>query len=333
MAAEVLQHYLAPLTRLLSPDDVTELVVNRPGEVGVERSGEWRWSHVSELSFSWLSTLALAAAAHTRQDIRPEHPLCSTVLPGGERCQIVIPPATPEGCVSLTIRKPSRAAIDIDALSSEGLFRHAADLKDELGAEDQELLALKAAGAWSAFLKLAVRARKNILVSGATGSGKTTLAKALISHIPAEERLITIEDARELVAPHRNLIHLTYAKDERGVSRAGVKALLESALRMRPDRILLQELRDGAAFFYLRNVCGGHPGSITTIHSDSAALAFEQMTLLVRESEAGRDLPRDDIRRLLVQLVDVVVQMRRTDGRFAVTEIYYDPVRRLGAAT
>jgi type IV secretion system protein VirB11 len=97
---------------------------------------------------------------------------------------------------------------------------------------------------------------------------------------------------------------------------------------MRPDRILLQELRDGTAFYYLRNVNSGHPGSITTVHADSAALAFEQLTLLVRESEGGRDLPRDDIRELLHLLVDVVVQMKKTDGRFRMTEVYYDPLRK-----
>jgi type IV secretion system protein VirB11 len=101
---------------------------------------------------------------------------------------------------------------------------------------------------------------------------------------------------------------------------------------MRPDRILLQELRDGTAFFYLRNVNSGHPGSITTIHADSAALAFEQLTLLVKESEGGRDLARDDIRALLHQLVDIVVQMRRVDGRFRVTEVWYEPLRKRALA-
>jgi type IV secretion system protein VirB11 len=97
---------------------------------------------------------------------------------------------------------------------------------------------------------------------------------------------------------------------------------------MRPDRILLQELRDGTAFFYLRNVNSGHPGSITTVHADSARLAFEQLTLLVKESAEGRDLHRDDIRSLLLLLVDVVVQMQKRDGRYRITEIYYDPVRK-----
>jgi type IV secretion system protein VirB11 len=101
---------------------------------------------------------------------------------------------------------------------------------------------------------------------------------------------------------------------------------------MRPDRILLQELRDGTAFFYLRNVNTGHPGSITTIHADSPALAFEQLTLLVKESEGGRDLGRADIRSLLHMLVDVVVQMRRVGGQFRMTEVWYDPLRKRALA-
>ena len=108
-----------------------------------------------------------------------------------------------------------------------------------------------------------MESRRNILISGATGSGKTTFAKGLVELIPLHERLLTIEDTRELTVPHRNAVHLLYAKDGQGVARTGPRALLESALRMRPDRILLQELRDGAAaFFFLRTVNSGHPGSI-----------------------------------------------------------------------
>ena len=135
--------------------------------------------------------------------------------------------------------------------------------------------------------------------------------------------------------PQPNNVRLFYSKGDQGTAKAGPRELLESCLRMRPDRILLQELRDGTAFYYLRNCNSGHPGSITTVHADSAALAFEQLTLLVKESEGGRDLARDDIRGLLKTLVDVVVQCKRFDGRFAVTEIQFEdrrpqagPVRR-----
>jgi len=325
----VLDHYLTPLRPLLEPDDVTELVVNRPGEVGVERSGRWVWRDVPELSEPWLRTLAVAAAAYTRQDVGADRPICSTVLPGEERCQIVLPPVAPEGTVSLTIRKPSRRRLTLEDFRAGGLFETTAVAhQGETDAIDAELIRLRDLGDWPAFFRLAVKTRRNILVSGATGSGKTTFAKGLVELIPADERLLTIEDTRELVAPHRNIVHMIYSKDGQGLAPVGPKALLESALRMRPDRILLQELRDGTAFFYLRNVNSGHPGSITTVHADSAALAFEQLTLLVRESEGGRDLPRDDIRALLHLLIDVVVQMKKVDGRFRMTEVWHEPLRK-----
>lgn len=327
----VLAHHLAPLQPLLAAKDVTELVVNRPYEVGVEGAGGWRWRHVPELSASWIWTLATAAAAYTRQDVTAAEPICSTVLPGGERCQIVLPPAAAAEMASITIRKPSAIDFALSDLVRAGMFSDARRPDRARRDEDARLAELHAAGDWPAFLEVAVRARKNLLISGATGSGKTTLSKALIRLIPEHERLVTIEDARELTVPHRNVVHLLYSKDGQGLAKVGPKQLLESALRMRPDRILLQELRDGTAFFYLRNVNSGHPGSITTVHADSAELAFEQLTLLVKESEGGRDLARDDIRALLRVLVDVVVQLKKTDGRFRVTEIHYEPDRDLNA--
>ncbi len=324
--ASVLDHYLAPLAAHLVPGDVTELVVNRPGEIGLEQGGVWRWIDAPDLDGVWLGTLATAAAAYTAQDVGPELPICSTVLPGGVRCQVVVPPAAEH--VSLTLRKPSEIDLSLEHLEAAGLFAQTRAAETGLTAVETELMALHKAGAWREFLERAVETRQNILISGATGSGKTTLAKSLVRRIPAEERILTIEDARELVVPHRNAVHLLYSKDGQGLAKVGPKALLESALRMRPDRILLQELRDGSAFFYLRQANTGHPGSITTIHADSAALAYEQLTLLVRESEGGRDLPRDDIRTLLHLLVDVVVQLKRVDGRFRMTELDYEPLRK-----
>jgi type IV secretion system protein VirB11 len=326
----ILRHYLAPLERHLAGDDVTELVVNRPGELGVESRSGWQWHSVAELDEPWLSTLAKAAAALTAQDVTPETPICSTVLPGGIRCQVVLPPAAER--LSLTLRKPSSASLDLEGFARTGLFDDVRIATDGLSDEEHILAGLRDAGDWPAFFRLAVRGRRNILISGATGSGKTTFAKGLVQLIPEEERLLTIEDARELSVPHRNAVHLLYAKDGQGLAQVGAKALLESALRMRPDRILLQELRDGTAFFYLRNVNTGHPGSITTIHADSATLAFEQLTLLVKESEGGRDLARDDIRALLHMLVDIVVQLRRINGQFRMTEVWYDPLRKRALA-
>ena len=176
-------------------------------------------------------------------------------------------------------------------------------------------------------------ARKNILVSGATGSGKTTWTKALIREIPGDERLVSIEDTRELVLDgHPNHVRLYYSKDDQGLARVTPKQLLECCLRMRPDRILLAELRADEAFDYLRNVNSGHPGSITSVHATSAELAFEQLMLLVRQSAGGRGLARADIKSLLYLLVDVVIQCGLERHRRVVREVWFDPARKRRAA-
>src|SRR3546814_661360 len=154
-----------------------------------------------------------------------------------------------------------------------GLFDQVVAPADRESGTDP-LLDTYRAGHYRSFLEGAVLARKNIIISGATGSGKTTLSKALIQHISADERLISIEDTPELAIPQPNHVRLFYSKGGQGLAKLGAKDLLESCLRMRPDRVLLQELRDGTAFYYIRNINSGHPGSITTVHADSPELAF-----------------------------------------------------------
>jgi type IV secretion system protein VirB11 len=321
----VLLRYLEPIGDLLADEGLTEIVVNRPGKVFTEGPDGWSRLDRPALTFAHLMNLAVAMAAFTRQDIAADHPIVSTVLPGGERCQIVIPPAVPAGTISLTIRKVARLTMTLEEFDRSSLFDDVRAATESLSADEEKLIQLRDGRQWRAFLEYAVACRRNIVISGATGSGKTTLAKGLVALIPHRERLLTIEDTAELTVSQPNHVRLLYSKDGQGVARIGPRELLESALRMRPDRILLQELRDGTAFYYLRNVNSGHPGSITTVHADSARLAFEQLTLLVKESAEGRELARDDIRHLLHMTIDVVVQMSRRDGRYRITEIYYDP--------
>lgn len=321
--ATVVRELLSPFAPFLEDKSLYEVIVNRPGEVLTEGTGGWRTHDLPELSFEKLMRLARAVASFSHQSIDETRPILSATLPGDERIQIVIPPATTRNTVSITIRKPSSVTFTLDDLEEREFFSETRVASESASTRDQDLLALYRSGRFSDFLREAVIARKNIIISGATGSAKTTLSKALIKHIPDHERIISIEDTPELVIPQPNHVRLFYSKGAQGLSSAGPKELLESCLRMRPDRILLQELRDGTAFYYVRNVNSGHPGSITTVHADSAELAFQQLTLLVKESEGGHNLDREDIDSLLRASIDIIIQCKRMDGQFRATEIYF----------
>jgi len=320
---------LRALQPLLAREDVTEVCINRPGEAFLETREGWERHELPFAHFAWCYRLAKLVANATRQRITEESPLLSAALPSGERLQIVIPPATPSGCVAISIRRPSAALWSIAELSQLGIFRNTRRANTNLDGIENELLRLLAAHDYESFMRLAVRAKKNIIVSGPTGSGKTTYTKALIREIPPNERLITIEDAPELIlADHPNHVRLFYSKGEQGQARIAPRQLLECCLRMRPDRILLAELRSDEAFEYLRNANSGHPGSITSVHASSAELAFEQLTLLVKQSRGGSDLPRADIKSLLYLLVDIVVQFAAVGHERCISEIWYDPARK-----
>ena len=320
---------LDALNPLLADPDVTELCINRPHEVYVETRGGWRCQTLPQADFDWCLRFAKLVANSTQQRIDASAPLLSGSLPGGERVQIVLPPATTAECVAIAIRRPADEAWSIDDLERRGIFRRTRRATQVLDDTEKELLETLASADYPGFMRLAVRSRKNILVSGPTGSGKTTWTKALIREIPPDERLITIEDARELVLDrHPNHVRLFYSKDDQGVARVTPKQLLECCLRMKPDRILLAELRAEEAFDYLRNVNSGHPGSITSIHAASADLAFEQLVLLVKQNPGGRDLARSDIKSLLYLLIDVVIQFGVESHERFIKEIWYDPERK-----
>lgn len=324
--------FLQPIAEDLARDDVFEICINKPGEVFIETAKGWERADVPAFSFEHLSGLVSTISTYAKQKVNSQNPLLSCSLPGGERVQVVLPPAVPEGTVSLTIRKPASLTFSLDDLFQTGLFSDVENHPDDISPEDAQLIELRDAGDWNSFLVAAVKGKKNILISGSTGSGKTTLSKALIPIIPHDERLITIEDTVELELPQPNVVRLIYSKGNQGDANVSARDLLEASLRMRPDRIFLQELRDASAFYYLRNVNTGHGGSITTIHADSAQLAFEQLALLVKESEAGRDLTRGEIKQMLYQMIDVVMQIKKTSSGRRVTEIWYEPKLKLEAA-
>lgn len=320
--------YLQVLQPFLEDTDNTEIVINKPGQVITESPTGWTYYEVPELTLAACERIAKLTATYSKQSLDASKPLLSASLPYGERIQVVIPPTTLDGRVSMTIRKPSKIDFTLEDYQRKGFFDECQDFSDTLSQEERTLLELKQARRYKEFLELSIATRKNIIVSGSTGSGKTTFFRSLLKQVSNNERLISIENVDELglYKTHSNTVSLFYSANGQGVSPVTQQHLLESSLRMKPDRIFVAELiRGDEAFYYLRNVNSGHPGSITTMHANSARLAMEQLVLFLKESRSGSTMSREDIKQLLFMCVDIIVQIKNINGKRVVTEIYYDP--------
>jgi type IV secretion system protein VirB11 len=318
-----LETYLKPLYLLFDEDGVNEISINKPLEAWVEKKGDIRKESVPELSFEHLKSLALLIAQSTEQIISEENPLLSGTLPNGFRIQIVISPACESGTIGISIRKPSTMNLNLDSYEKLGAFDSTATEKviDENDAILKEYLEQKKI---KEFLKHAVICKKNIIISGGTSTGKTTFTNAMLREIPSDERLITCEDAREIVLnDHPNRLHLLASKGGQGRAKVTTQDLIEACLRLRPDRIIVGELRGAEAFSFLRAINTGHPGSISTLHADTPLMAIEQLKLMVMQ--AGLGLPPDQIKEYIMQVVNIVVQLKRAEkGRRYVSEIYFN---------
>ncbi|MDI1325565.1 MAG: P-type DNA transfer ATPase VirB11 [Brevundimonas sp.] len=315
-----LQSYLAPFAGILARADVTDIYVNAPDECWAETLGGGIECHrIPGLDETALARLARQIAAYAHQGISREHPILSAALPGGERVQIIIPPATRGGIV-LAIRKHVSSDLRLEDYVASGAFETAhldgPRRETELDAQLRERLKT---GDVAGLLSIAVTGRRNILISGGTSTGKTTFLNALIQEVPQEERLIFIEDTPELHLHHPNAVGLIAPRSALGEALVTAEDLLNASLRMRPDRIILGELRGPEAYTFLRAVNTGHPGSMTTVHADSPDRAIEQIALLVLQG--GTTLRREDVVHYIRSTIDVFVQLSRSAGRRSVSEI------------
>jgi type IV secretion system protein VirB11 len=314
-----LRAYLAPFASVLARPDVTDLYINRPHEIWAESAGGAIERFESPgLDEATLERLARQIAALTHQGISREHPLLSATLPDGARVQVVAPPAT-RGGVALAIRKHVSPNLRLADYVNAGAFADtqtgATGTADTEIAIDEALASGDVAGA----LAIAVRVRKNILIAGGTSTGKTTFLNALMAEIPVDERLIFIEDTPELQIQHANAVGLLAARSELGEARVTANDLVAASLRMRPDRIILGELRGDEALAFLRAVNTGHPGSMTTVHADSPKGAIEQITLLALQG--GTQLSRADVHHYVRSTIDLYVQLGRAGGRRYVSQV------------
>ena len=316
-----LHSYLAPFADLLARADVTDIYVNRPYEIWVETLGGATELHPSaSLSEATLHRLARQIAAISHQGISREHPLLSATLPCGERVQIVLPPAT-RGTAAFAIRKHVSPDLSLADYVEAGAFNHTEWGGASDGANiDDKLAGLLEAGDMAGLLSAAVGARKNILISGGTSTGKTTFLNALIREIPERERLILIEDTPELYMRHANGVGLLATRSELGEARVTANDLLSASLRMRPDRIIVGEVRGAETLDMLQAMNTGHEGSLTTIHANSPRDALSRLETLVLTG--GVELPHRAIREQIASAFDLLIQIQRlVDGSRRVTHI------------
>jgi len=304
-----LDAYLAPFQRWLDRDTVTEIMVNRPGEVWIEDAADPGMKRIStpEIDDRLVRRLAEQVARVSHQGINREHPLLGATLPDGARVQFCGPPAARRHW-TMAIRRHRRLDLPLDAYDAGPLGQVAEPAMPDPQAQP------------IAYLRAAIRARRTILISGGTSTGKTTFLNAMLGEIPREERVILVEDTPELRLPGENGVGLVAVKGELGEAKVTANELLQAALRLRPDRIVLGELRGAESVSFLRAINTGHPGSFSTIHANSLRGALEQLSLMVMQTGIG--LTRSDTIAYAASVIDVVVQLGRDSaGKRGITQI------------
>jgi type IV secretion system protein VirB11 len=340
----------APLLDLInSTVGITEVCMSEPGVFFIMIEGRWERVPIPIMDRNRCERLVEAVSYYVRQEIKEESPLLSTALPTGERLQVVIPPACDPSQLILQIRVPDRmTGRSLESYRDQGIFSRfrwveaptMARFSAYLEPPDRALIQHLKNKDLFFFLREAVIQKKTIAVIGDTGSGKTTLMKALCRCIPTSERLVTIEDSRELLLPdHPNTAHLLYAKGGQAANRATPGDLIAACMRLRPDRVLLAELRGSEAWDFLKLMTTGHAGSITSFHAESCGLAHERWALMAKEHQDAASASSADIKRLVSLTVDIFVHITaRTIYSAAgvavgvdryVTEVAFDPTARL----
>jgi type IV secretion system protein VirB11 len=318
-----LRRSLAPLVKFLDDPQVVEISVNRPGEVFVERLGaeHMEFHAVPELTVAQIEHIGERVAAASDQFISHLNPLLSAALPTGERIQVILPPAAPEGG-AISIRKQVISDFSLADYRNAGGLDKVSVSSGGLTEIERQLTGLLKAHRIHDFIETAVRGRVSILISGGTSTGKTTLLNACLKSIDRHERILTLEDTRELTPPHHNALHLLASRGDQGTARVTIQSLLEASLRMRPDRLFVGEIRGTEAFAFLRAINTGHPGSMSTVHADTPIGAYEQLAMMIQASLSS-GYTKQDLMAYIRTVVPIVIQLRRDGGRRGVSEIYY----------
>ncbi len=303
---ETIIPFLKPIEHLILDDSISEVMVNGPDRIFIEKAGFIEVVRGVSLGEKSLMVAVKNIARRLGDDISESKPILDSRLPDGSRVAAVIPPCSVNG-VTLTIRKFNARHFGVEDLVQAGTLERR--LANQL--EDYIL------------------SRKNILIAGGTGSGKTTMLNVLGKFIPSDERVLLIEDTSEIHMPQDNLVRFEARQPQNGLPAVTIRDLLKASLRHRPDRIILGEIRGGEAFDLLQLLNTGHSGSLSTVHATSARQGLARFTSCVLQS--GVDLPYRAIKTNVGDSVNVVVHLERRPGRRFVSEVVeihgYDPDR------
>jgi pilus assembly protein CpaF len=293
---ELILPFLRPIEHLILDPDISEIMVNGPERVFIEKAGHLQAVPGVKLTPESLNVAVKNIARRLGDDISEAKPILDSRLPDGSRVAAVIPPCSIYG-VSLTIRK---------------FNSHKFKMKDliELGTVTDEL---------ARQLPQFVLQRKNILICGGTGSGKTTLANGLMQFIPNDERIVLIEDTAEIQIQKENVVRFEARREQNGLPAITIRDLLKATLRHRPDRIIVGEIRGGEAFDLLQLLNTGHSGTISTVHANSSAQGISRFTTCVLQS--GIEMPYAAIKANIAESLNIIIQIDRRPGYRFVSEV------------
>ncbi|WP_117195811.1 P-type DNA transfer ATPase VirB11 [Rhizobium terrae] len=318
-----LQRALEPIRHFLNDPEVIEIAINKPGHVYVERRGANFMEHhlIDGLTAGEIQNLGERVAAATSQFISRAKPILSASLPTGERIQIILPPAAVEGG-AVSVRKQVVSHFTLEELRDAGGLEKVTVSVGGFSDVDRDLVGHLRGNRIYDFIQTAVSRRLSMLISGGTSSGKTTFLNACLKSAHPQERIITLEDTRELFPPQQNAVHLVASKGDQGSADVTIQSLLEASLRMRPDRVFVGEIRGAEAFSFLRAINTGHPGSMSTVHADTPLGAYEQIAMMVQQNGLSTGFSRQDLMAYIKMVIPIVIQLRREGGRRGVSEIF-----------
>jgi len=317
---------LEPLKPWLQDTKVSEILLNKPGEVYVEKEGELKRFEVPALNERAVMMLFQLIANENRQEMSEKKPLLSASLQDGSRVQIVLPPTAKTH--TLSIRRKVVRNFTLDDYDDLKFYKDAVsfdvngDHFSQLGDDEKQLVLLYQQKNWNVFIRRAIELKKNLVISGGTSSGKTTYLNACLRHIALDERILLLEDAREIDIPHPNQVSLLSSKGDQGLAAVSMQDLVQCCLRLRPDRIIVGEIRGKEVLDFLGACSTGHEGSITSIHANNPRIALMRMTQLYKQNNVP-SMSDQDIMREINEVVDIIVQVGKVPGGRCVQSVYY----------